>query len=156
MPAKPTITAATASDLADVRAMLNEYAAWVGVDLCFQNFTRELADLPGDYAPPDGALLVARGEAGLIGMVAMRRRDRNRAEMKRLFVRDAARGTGVGRRLADRIIVEARARGYREICLDTLPVMQDAQRLYTRLGFQDIAPYYNSPIEGTRFMSLML
>jgi len=156
MPAKPTITAATAGDLAEVRAMLNEYAAWVGVDLCFQNFTRELADLPGDYAPPDGALLVARGEAGLIGMVAMRRRDRNRAEMKRLFVRDAARGTGVGRRLADRIIVEARARGYREICLDTLPVMQDAQRLYTRLGFQDIAPYYNSPIEGTRFMSLAL
>jgi GNAT superfamily N-acetyltransferase len=154
--AKPVIAPAVAADLAEVRAMLNEYAAWVGVDLCFQNFTRELADLPGDYAPPDGALLVARGETGLIGMVAMRRRDRNRVEMKRLFVREAARGTGVGRRLADRIIVEARARGYREICLDTLPVMADAQRLYTRLGFQDIAPYYISPIEGTRFMSLAL
>ena len=136
--------------------MLKEYAAWVGVDLCFQNFTQELANLPGDYAPPDGALLVARGDTGLIGMVAMRRRDRNRVEMKRLYVREAARGTGLGRRLADRIIVEARARGYREICLDTLPVMQDAQRLYTRLGFQDIAPYYTSPIEGTRFMSLAL
>jgi len=154
--AKPVITPAVAADLGEVRAMLKEYAAWVGVDLCFQNFTQELANLPGDYAPPDGALLVARGDTGLIGMVAMRRRDRNRVEMKRLFVRDAARGTGLGRRLADRIIVEARARGYREICLDTLPVMADAQRLYTRLGFQDIAPYYTSPIEGTRFMSLPL
>ena len=156
MPAKPTIAAATTADIGEVRAMLNEYAAWLGVDRCFQNFSRELADLPGEYAPPDGALLVARGESGLIGMVAMRRRDRNRVEMKRLFVREAARGTGVGRRLADRIIVEARARGYREICLDTLPVMENALRLYTRLGFQDIPPYYDSPIEGTRFMSLAL
>ena len=154
--AQPIIETAGPADLADVRAMLQEYQAWVGVDLCFQNFAEELAALPGDYAPPDGALFVARGETGLVGMIALRRRDADRGEMKRLFVRDSARGTGLGRRLAERVIVEARARGYREICLDTLPVMQDAQRLYTRLGFRDVEAYYPSPVVGTRFMSLAL
>ena len=154
--AQPIIETAGPADLADVRAMLQEYQAWVGVDLCFQNFARELATLPGDYAPPDGALFVARSATGLVGMIALRRRDADRGEMKRLFVRDTARGTGLGRRLAERVIVEARARGYREICLDTLPVMQDAQRLYTRLGFRDVEAYYPSPVVGTRFMSLGL
>jgi putative acetyltransferase len=154
--ADPLIETATLADLADVKAMLLEYQAWVGVDLCFQNFARELANLPGDYTPPGGALFVARGGDGLIGMIALRRRDDDRAEMKRLFVRPAARGTGLGRRLAERVIVEARARGYREICLDTLPIMQDAQRLYTQLGFRDIDAYYGSPIEGTRYMALAL
>jgi ribosomal protein S18 acetylase RimI-like enzyme len=172
VPDPATIEFATADDLDEIRAMLREYAAWTGVDLCFQNFSQELAGLPGDYAPPDGALLVARTDAGLppaesrglppatsrgsVGLVALRRRDADRCEMKRLYVRDAARGTGLGRRLAERIIAEARARGYREIWLDTLPVMQDAQRLYVRLGFRDIAPYYASPIQGTRFMALTL
>ena len=136
--------------------MMQEYAAWLRVDLCFQNFSQELAGLPGDYALPDGALLVAQGEAALVGMVALRRKDAHLGEMKRLYVRDAARGTGLGRQLAERIIAEARARGYREICLDTLPVMQDAQHLYVRLGFRDIPPYYSSPVVGTRFMALAL
>ena len=156
MTAQPIIEAATPADVADVRAMLLEYQAWVGVDLCFQNFAGELANLPGDYAPPAGALFVARADGGLIGMIALRRLDDDRAEMKRLFVRPAGRGRGLGRRLAERVIVEARARGYRELCLDTLPVMQDAQRLYEQLGFRDIAAYYGSPVGGTRYMALGL
>ena len=138
------------------RGMMREYQAWLKVDLCFQNFLQELAGLPGDYAPPDGALLVAQGDAALVGMVALRRKDAHLGEMKRLYVRDAARGTGLGRQLAERIIAEARARGHREICLDTLPVMHDAQHLYVRLGFRDIPPYYSSPVVGTRFMALAL
>jgi GNAT superfamily N-acetyltransferase len=151
-----TIRAATANDLDDVRAILREYQAWLSVDLCFQSFEKELAGLPGEYAPPDGALLVAHDDAGLVGVVALRGREGGCCEMKRLFVRDRGRGTGLGRRLADAILDEARRRGYREIRLDTLPVMQDAQRLYERLGFKDIAPYYDSPIAGTRFMARTL
>ena len=150
------IEPARRADLDEVRAMLREYQAWLNVDLCFQSFEEELAGLPGAYRPPDGALLVARGDSRLLGMVALRRRDSTIAEMKRLYVRDAARGTGLGRRLAERIIAEARALGYRELWLDTLPVMQDAQRLYVRLGFADIPPYYPSPVEGTRYMALTL
>ena len=156
VPAQPLIQVATTADLDEVRAMMREYQAWLNVDLCFQSFEQELAGLPGAYAPPDGALLVAQGDAGLVGLVALRRKERHLAEMKRLYVRDVARGTGLGRRLAERIITEARARGYREICLDTLPVMQDAQRLYVRLGFRDIPPYYSSTVVGTRFMALTL
>jgi GNAT superfamily N-acetyltransferase len=156
MPHPPLIEDATAADLEEVRTLLRAYAAWLGIDLGFQRFEDEVARLPGDYVPPDGALLVARGDAGLTGMVALRRLDADRAEMKRLFVRSDARGTGLGRRLAERIIAEARARGYREICLDTLPVMQDAQRLYSRLGFRDVEAYYPSPVAGTRYMSLAL
>jgi putative acetyltransferase len=136
--------------------MLVEYAAWLAVDLSFQHFERELRDLPGDYADPAGALMIARQDGVPVGMVALRPRDRERCEMKRLFVRPQARGIGLGRRLAERIITEARARGYREMLLDTLPMMQDAQQLYVALGFRDIVPYYASPVAGTRFMALTL
>ena len=156
MPHPPVIEDATPADLEAVRALLRAYAAWLGIDLGFQRFEDEVAHLPGAYAPPDGALLVARGDAGLTGMAALRRLDADRAEMKRLFVREDSRGIGLGRRLAERIIAEARARGYRDICLDTLPMMQDAQRLYSRLGFRDIEAYYPSPVAGTRYMSLAL
>ena len=147
---------ATAVDLPAIREMLHEYADWLKVDLCFQGFDAEVAGLPGDYAPPSGALLIARIEGRPAGMVALRRKDDGRCEMKRLFVREAARGLRLGRALAERIILEARTRGYREIVLDTLPVMQDAQRLYVALGFRDIEAYYASPIAGTRFMGLRL
>jgi GNAT superfamily N-acetyltransferase len=161
------ILPATARDLGEIRQMLGEYQRWIGLDLSFQHFQQELDGLPGDYAPPAGRLLVARAGGGqdagpaargepLTGMVALRRVDAARCEMKRLFVRSSARGLGVGRQLAHRIIDEARAIGYREMLLDTLPMMQDAQRLYVALGFVDIAPYYASPIAGTRFMSLAL
>ncbi len=152
----PSISAAGPEDLAAIREMLTEYAAWVAVDLGFQQFEREVQGLPGDYQPPFGCLLIARIADGPAGMVALRRRDDERCEMKRLYVRPEARGTGLGRQLAERVIAEARARGYREMLLDTLPVMQDAQRMYLTLGFRDIAPYYESPIPGTRYMALLL
>ena len=136
--------------------MLHEYAAWIGLDLSFQHFAQEVQGLPGDYEPPSGALLIARVDDEPAGMVALRRKSDARCEMKRLFVRSEARGLGLGRQLAERIIAEARARGYTEIILDTLPMMKDAQRMYERFGFVDIEPYYDSPVEGTRFMLLDL
>jgi ribosomal protein S18 acetylase RimI-like enzyme len=150
------IVDAMAVDLPAIREMLHEYAGWLKVDLCFQGFDAEVAGLPGDYAPPSGALLIARIDGHPAGMVALRRKDDDRCEMKRLFVREAARGLRLGCALAERIIAEGRARGYREMVLDTLPVMEDAQRLYVALGFRDIEPYYASPIAGTRFMGLSL
>jgi putative acetyltransferase len=152
----PLISLATASDLPAIREMLAEYAAWVGVDLSFQGFDRELRELPGDYAPPAGALVIARDDRTTLGMVALRRLTSERCEMKRLYVRPGARGIGLGRQLTERIIGEARERGYRELMLDTLPMMRDAQQLYVAFGFRDVAPYYSSPIAGTRFMALTL
>ena len=153
---EPSVSAAQSEDLAAIREMLTEYAAWVAVDLAFQQFAHEVQGLPGDYQPPSGCLLIARIADHPAGMVALRRMDADRCEMKRLYVRPEARGAGVGRRLAERVIAEARARGYQEMLLDTLPVMQDAQRMYVALGFRDIAPYYESPIPGTRYMALRL
>jgi putative acetyltransferase len=142
------------ADLGAIRAMLLEYADWLKVDLCFQGFTRELAELPGDYAPPRGALYIAHQNGEPIGMVALRGRDDGRAEMKRLYVRPAGRGLGLGRQLIEHVIAAARGRHYTAIVLDTLPVMQSAQQLYEEFGFRDIEPYYDSPIKGTRFMGL--
>lgn len=150
------ISIAGPGDLDDVRAMLREYVAWLGLDLAFQNFSHEFDTLPGAYGLPTGALIVARADGRATGMVALRRLDEERCEMKRLYVRSAARGTGLGARLIERVVDEARARGYREMCLDTLPVMGDAQRLYQRAGFEDVAAYYDSPVAGTRFMSKRL
>jgi putative acetyltransferase len=152
----PLISDAAPDDLGSIRDMLHEYETWLGVDLGFQRFAREIEDLPGAYAPPSGALLIARLEQEPAGMVALRRLDDRQCEMKRLYVRTQARGAGVGRHLVERVIAAARTRGYREMVLDTLPVMQDAQRLYAALGFRDIAPYYASPIAGTRYMALSL
>jgi ribosomal protein S18 acetylase RimI-like enzyme len=150
------ISDAGAGDLAAIREMLHEYRDWLKVDLCFQQFDAEVQALPWQYEPPRGALLIARSGGTPVGMVALRPRDDDRCEMKRLFVRDDARGSGLGRQLVERIIAEARARGYREMILDTLPIMQSAQRLYESFGFRDIAPYYDSPIAGTRYMALRL
>lgn len=147
---------ATASELPDVRALLEEYVRWVGVDLSYQDFAREVASLPGDYQPPAGALLVARLDWKIAGMIALRRRDDTTAEMKRLFVRQWARGHDAGRELVTHLVATARAAGYRTIVLDTLPMMRSAQRLYEALGFVDVAPYYESPVEGTRYMALSL
>ena len=151
-----TIRDAGPGDLAAIREMLLEYQRWVGVDLSFQGFAHEVARLPGDYAPPDGALLIARRGLEAAGMVALRRLDETRGEMKRLFVRTSARGTGVGRELVARIVDEARTRGYQSIVLDTLPNMQSAQRMYEQFGFRDVPPYYQSAIPGTRYLALAL
>jgi GNAT superfamily N-acetyltransferase len=154
------------ADIPEVRRMLKEYVAWIGLDLGFQEIDAELEGLPGDYAPPRGALFVAEQQGGLLGTIGLRplderaclagRYDAKAGEMKRLFVRPGARGRGLAKQLIAVALAEARRLQYSEIRLDTLPMMGDAQSLYASLGFHDIAPYYDTPIAGTRFMSLKL
>jgi putative acetyltransferase len=147
-----TIRAATFADLEEIRVMLREYAAWLEIDLCFQNFEEELAGLPGEYAAPSGRLLIAEGA----GCVALRRIDDETCEMKRLYVRPERRGSGLGSSLVRAIIEEARGIGYRRMRLDTMPKMGGAQRLYESLGFRDIAAYRYNPEAGARFLELEL
>jgi len=128
--------------------MLREYAAWLEVDLRFQNFEEELAALPGDYAAPRGRLLIAEDA----GCVALRPIDEETCEMKRLYVRPEHRGSGLGRRLILAIMEEARAIGYARMRLDTMPKMDSAQRLYASLGFRDIPAYRYNPEPGARFL----
>jgi ribosomal protein S18 acetylase RimI-like enzyme len=150
------VRAATEADIPGVRGMLRAYVDWIALDLAFQEVDAELAGLPGEYVPPSGALLVA-GEVGApVAMVGLRRLDAATCEMKRLYVDPSARGRGLARALLTRVLAEARARGYREMRLDTLPMMGDAQALYAAFGFRDIDPYYDTPIAGTRFMALTL
>ena len=156
MPLTPVVAEFAPADLPEVRAMLRDYAAWLGIDLSYQDFAFELESLPGRYVPPGGALFVARLGIDVVGMVAFRQRDGTTAEMKRLFVRPLARGASVGHLLVERIIAAARDAGYHTIVLDTLPVMSSAQRLYEAFGFEDISPYYESPVPGTRYMALRL
>lgn len=149
----------------DVRAIFKEYADWLGFDLCFQGFEEELAKLPGDYAPPSGSLILAVDDEGtgeppegvvIAGCVALRKLDPGICEMKRLYVRDAYRGTGLGRRLAAAIIDAGREIGYEKMRLDTLPSMTAAVALYESFGFVDTGPYRFNPIEGARYMELDL
>jgi ribosomal protein S18 acetylase RimI-like enzyme len=150
--------AASAADLTDAARLFQAYAASLPVDLAYQDFATELASLPGKYAPPDGALLLARDADNIaIGCVALRpMEDAGCCEMKRLYVSPAARGLRLGRALVDAIIAEATRIGYREIRLDTLPTMDEAIALYRKLGFQSIAPYYDTPVAGTRFLAKTL
>jgi putative acetyltransferase len=140
------------SDVEEVRLLFHEYAASLPFALDFQDFDREVADLPGAYAPPRGALLLAP-EAGCVGLRPI---DETTCEMKRLYVRPTARGTGLGRRLAEAVIAEARRLAYERMRLDTVPGMDSAQSLYERLGFREIAPYRPNPIPGARFLELEL
>jgi putative acetyltransferase len=150
------VSPATEADLDDVRALLREYEATLAFPLDFQQFDREVAELPGAYAPPRGALLIARHDAAAAGCVALRPLTANVCELKRLYVRPEARGTGLGRRLAEAALTEARRLGYQRIRLDTVPGMEAAQLLYERLGFREIAPYTTNPVAGTRFLELDL
>ncbi len=146
------LTIERATDIGEVRTLFLEYANALGVDLSFQNFDEELASLPGDYDP----ILIARWDGTLAGCIAMHPYGDGVCEMKRLYVRPDFRKHAIGRALAQRLIDEARARGYRAMRLDTLPMMQGAMRLYESLGFVDIAPYRYNPIAGTRFLELTL
>jgi putative acetyltransferase len=138
------------------RRLFVEYQEGLGVSLCFQGFDRELATLPGDYARPRGRLLLARICGDPAGCGALRPLANGACEMKRLYVRANFRGMGLGRTLAECIIDEARALGYRTLKLDTLPAMQQAQGLYAELGFVDTAPYNDNPVDGVRFLALDL
>ena len=133
-----------------------EYQRGLGMSLCFQEFDRELAELPGEYVPPRGALLLARHGEALAGCVAMRPLGRADAEIKRLYVRPPYRGSGLGHALVEDIIERARRQGYARLKLDTLPTMDSAQRLYERMGFADTARYNENPVDRVRFMALEL
>lgn len=140
------------AELPLVRALFEEYAAGLDVDLCFQGFAEELAGLPGRYAPPFGGLWIAVDHGQAVGCVALRPLDQGVCEIKRLYLRPEARGTGVGRRLVEIVLVHAAAQGHRRVCLDTLPSMTGAIALYRSLGFEQVAPYNDSSIAGMLFL----
>jgi ribosomal protein S18 acetylase RimI-like enzyme len=151
------LQAESPAQIAQARELFLEYAQSLGFSLCFQGFDKELASLPGDYAPPAGRLLLAEFEGQLAGCVALHQLEHAICEMKRLYLRPQFRGKGLGRTLADRIIREARHIGYQHIRLDTVePVMKDAVALYRKIGFYEIPPYCANPIPGALYMELLL
>ncbi len=149
--------AESSAEVAVVRELFVEYAESLGFSLCFQNFDRELAGLPGDYTPPDGRLLLAKCGAESAGCVALHSLEPGICEIKRLYVRPQFRGTGLGRILTNTVISEANSIGYKKVRLDTVePKMKNAVGLYRALGFREIAPYRPNPIEGAMYMELEL
>lgn len=146
----------TDSELEVARHLFIEYSESLGFDLSFQDFERELRNLPGDYAPPRGCILLAFQGKSAAGCVALRPLEQETCEMKRLYVRPGYRGHRLGKFLADEIVREGRRIGYRAMRLDTAPWMDAAISLYQSLGFTDIPPYRENPIEGARFMELIL
>ena len=158
---KPSVTLLTPTSPAEmeaVRTIFREYADTLGVDLCFQDFETELAGLPGAYGAPRGALLLAQVEGAIAGCCALRPLDTadypNASEMKRLYVRKAFRGFGLGRELAEAMLDRARQAGYACVLLDTLDDMESARALYTDLGFEEIPPYYHNPIAGAHYLKV--
>ena len=157
MPGFAIVRAESSEQISRARELFLEYGHSLSFSLCFQSFDIELAELPGQYAPPDGRLLLAEYDGDLAGCVALHKLEDDICEMKRLYVRPKFRGKGAGRTLADAIIQAARNIGYRRIRLDTVePVMKDAVAMYRRFGFQEIAPYCANPIEGALYMELIL
>lgn len=149
---KPALTEA---DIADVRRLFEAYATWLGLDLVYQGFAAELAALPGKYVPPGGALLLARAAdgtpAGCVGLRPLAAE--GCCEMKRLYVASEARGHGLGRALVTALLAEAARIGYREMRLDSLPILKEATALYERMGFRPIPPYYDTPVVATLFFA---
>jgi putative acetyltransferase len=151
------IQASSPDEISRARELFEEYAASLGFSLCFQNFDREVAELPGKYVPPSGRLLLAVVDNQTAGCVALRKIGDGVCEMKRLYVRPAFRGTGLGRTLAESIIQAACDIGYQCMRLDTLPGKMDrAIAMYRLLGFKEIEPYYENPVAGAVFMELKL
>src|SRR3984893_13384806 len=145
------------AQIEQARELFLEYAQSLGFSLCFQSFDQELAGLPGDYAPPGGMLLLATSNGHPAGCVALHKLAPDVCEMKRLYVRPQFRGKGLGRELAKKIIAEARQLGYKKLRLDTVePVMKTAVAMYRQLGFREIPPYRQNPIEGALYMELQL
>ena len=162
-PSQPVIAlyeASTAEDMLAAREIFLEYARSLSVDLCFQDFETELAQLPGEYAAPRGALLLAKVNQEIAGCCALRPLDSadspNASEMKRLYVRPAFRRLGLGRQLAESILDAARQCDYSCVLLDTLDEMETARALYEDLGFEEVAPYYHNPLPGAHYLRVML
>jgi len=151
------VQVASNEQVVTARQLFTEYAAGLGFSLCFQNFDQEVAELPGKYSPPSGRLLLALVDERIAGCIGLRKLDEETCEMKRLFLRPEFRGKGLGRELVSAVLNEARTIGYKQIRLDTLPgKMDSAIALYRTIGFHDIPPYYNNPVEGATFMELAL
>jgi ribosomal protein S18 acetylase RimI-like enzyme len=148
----------SADEIATVKGLFLEYANSLAVSLCFQGFDEELAELPGAYAPPRGRLYLVHVDGAAAGCVGLRPLDsgHDRSEMKRLYLRPSFRGLGLGRRLAELVIAEARAIGYRKLVLDTLAEMKSARALYADLGFREIRAYYDNPLPGVLYAELDL
>ena len=151
------IQATSLEDIQHARELFEEYAVALGISLCFQNFDQELAELPGQYVPPAGRLILAIESSEVAGCVALRRIGEGICEMKRLYVRPNFRSRGLGRDLTERILSEARYIGYKVMRLDTLPgKMDQALGMYRSLGFREIEPYYPNPVAGAVFMEMAL
>jgi len=149
--------AETAEQIEETRKLFREYEKWLGLDLCFQGFEEELANLPAKYAKPDGRLFLASVNDKTAGCIALRKLEKDVCEMKRLFVRNEFRGLGLGKFLVEKLIEEARLIGYEKMRLDTLPEqMSKAVKLYTFYGFAEISPYYENPYKETLFLELNL
>jgi ribosomal protein S18 acetylase RimI-like enzyme len=151
------VQAVSPEQVEQARALFLEYANSLDFDLCFQSFDEELKGLPGSYAPPTGRLLLAYCDGQAAGCIALRKLEDQICEMKRLYVRPAYRGKGVGRKLVDAVIAEGRDIGYQRMRLDTIESsMRDAIALYRRRGFREIAPYRTNPIAGALYLELLL
>lgn len=138
------------------RELFIEYVNYLGIDLGFQNFEFELKTLPGEYAPPEGCILLAFYDGKLAGCVALRKFEKSICEMKRLYIRPEYRGKGIGKTLSKEVINQAQEKGYKSMRLDTLPFMKEAITLYISLGFREIKPYRYNPFEDARFFELNL
>jgi putative acetyltransferase len=152
-----TLQAISPDQIQEARTLFREYETGLGISLCFQNFEQEVANLPGDYQPPDGRLLLCERDGSVAGCVALRKLEPGICEMKRLYIRPDFRGKGLGKSMVKTIIQEARELGYKNMRLDTLPGRMDyAISLYRSLGFREIAPYYENPAPETLYMELNL
>lgn len=145
------ITEASIQDMNHVRNLFREYQQWLGIDLCFQKFDQELANLPGEYAPPGGAIFAAIEKEEFIGCVAIRPKTEYEAELKRLYVRPSSQGQGIGKQLFLAAMEKAKAVGYHSMVLDTLFSMKVAKALYLAHGFEEISAYYENPEEGVKY-----
>ena len=154
MPAVALVDGHVPERIDALRTLFREYAEWLDVDLCFQDFEAELASLPGEYAPPKGRAFLAEVDGHLAGCVGLRPLDDGWCEMKRMYVRPAARGLGLGRLLAEHIVAEGRALGYAGMRLDTLDRLAAARAIYASMGFRETEPYYDNPLPGVRYYAL--
>lgn len=151
--------ARSAEDIEIAGEMFREYQEWLDVDLCFQDFENELSTLPGKYAPPSGEIFIARLNGQVAGVVAIRPVDLQkleRSEMKRLYVREAFRGQGLGRILANTVVSLAKEAGYQVMVLDTLPHLKAAIKMYASMGFNETASYYENPLPDVVYMEKIL